>query len=136
LLRETLAAAREQVGPDHRSAVAVLAELAETIRAAGRRDAALGLFDEAASRIAAAYPTGHPAAAVLAQQRAGCLIDVGRFEEAETALHRCHPVLVAAFGASHPRCRENLSELVRLYETWGRPDQAAGYRAQLGANRP
>ncbi len=136
LLRETLVAARAQVGPDHRYAVAVLTELAETVRAEGRTADALALFDEARSRAAAAYPAGHPAAAAIEQQRAACLIDAGRYEEAETALHRGHPVLVAAFGAAHPRSLATVSELVRLYERWGRPDQAAAYRAQLSPTGP
>ncbi len=40
-------------------------------------------------------------------------------------------IMVAALGNDHPNTQTNLRRLVALYETWGRPEGAAQFRARL-----
>jgi serine/threonine protein kinase len=70
--------------------------------------------------------TGHTASFL-----AECLIELGRYREAEELLIRGHRVMVVGRGAAHERTREVLGRLVDLYEVWDKPDLAAEYRARL-----
>ena len=69
---------------------------------------------------------------VRAQSALGvCLLNLGRFAEAEPLLLASQRTLVAQRGATDPFARGATEYLVRLYRDWGRPDEAARYRAGL-----
>lgn len=51
-----------------------------------------------------------------------------RYEEAETLLLESHTALSKTMGANDPRVQKAKTHLVRLYEAWGKPEQAAAYR--------
>lgn len=61
----------------------------------------------------------------------GCLSALGRFEEAEPLLLNSYPRIRSDVGIRRKRGLETLERLVRLYEAWGKPDQAAEYRSRL-----
>ncbi len=59
---------------------------------------------------------------------AECLTRSGRFTEAESLLLNAHE-LVREYGKNRPRLqRYNFQSLVRLYEAWGKPAEAARWR--------
>jgi hypothetical protein len=57
-----------------------------------------------------------------------CLTDLGRFDEAESQLLATYERELAMRGARHRNTREVVTNLIRLYEAWGRPDEAAQWR--------
>jgi hypothetical protein len=59
----------------------------------------------------------------------GCLIKLKRYREAEEHLLVAYAGLKAARGEQHDLTRRTVSRLIELYEAWGKPDQAAPYRA-------
>ena len=58
---------------------------------------------------------------------ADCLLEQGRFPKAETLLIASRPVFEKKLGAADARSQENRRLLRRLYETWGKPEQAAQF---------
>ena len=59
------------------------------------------------------------------------LTKLGRHDEAETFLLEAHRGLVDSSGSDHVRTLTAAGYLVELYEAWGKPDQAAEWRAEL-----
>ena len=60
-----------------------------------------------------------------------CLIDAGRFEDAEKEVVADYEMLKTTLEPAHPLVRQSLELIVDLYEAWGKPDKAAEYRALL-----
>jgi hypothetical protein len=71
-----------------------------------------------------------------ASQLGGALLGQGRFADAEPLVVNGYEGLKAREPKIPPRSRIWLTEaairLVRLYEAWGKPDQAAAWKARLG----
>jgi len=61
------------------------------------------------------------------------LIETSRFEEAERLLLRYHEGCEEAHGAEHESTRSVIRSPTKLYEAWGREEQAAQYRQSLPA---
>ncbi|MEY2562491.1 MAG: eukaryotic-like serine/threonine-protein kinase [Verrucomicrobiota bacterium] len=57
-----------------------------------------------------------------------CLMSQNRYEEAESILLESHAGLSKALGANDPRTRDARQRLLALYEAWGKPESANGYR--------
>jgi len=64
----------------------------------------------------------------------GVLTRLARYDEAEPLLVDAQRILkdASAPGEEGQEARANLTRLVALYEAWGRPEQAARYRALVG----
>jgi non-specific serine/threonine protein kinase/serine/threonine-protein kinase len=58
-----------------------------------------------------------------------CLRKLREFEKAEPVLLHAHQILQEALGADSPKVRQTDRELAGLYDDWGRPDDAARWRA-------
>ncbi|HEY0404845.1 MAG TPA: serine/threonine-protein kinase [Pyrinomonadaceae bacterium] len=58
-----------------------------------------------------------------------CLTTQQRFTEAEPLLAESYAALNSRLGLQDPRTVEALRRLTRLYQAWGKPEQAAHYRA-------
>lgn len=56
-----------------------------------------------------------------------CLEAQNRYEEAETLLLESHAAMNKAMGANDPRVQSARLRLFKLYEAWGKPEQAAAY---------
>ena len=61
------------------------------------------------------------------------LTDQGRYQEAQELLLAGQEAMAGDSGASDTRKHESIERLVKLYEAWGRPDQAASWRARQDA---
>ena len=68
--------------------------------------------------------------ATLQQQYATCLLEMARFEAAESALLEAH-AFYETNASTTPRVGELLQDLARLYERWGRDEQAQAMRRRL-----
>jgi tetratricopeptide (TPR) repeat protein len=69
-------------------------------------------------------------------QLGGALLALGRHAEAEPLVIRGYEGLKARAGAiplpSGPRLSEAAARVVRLYESWGKPEEAARWKTKLG----
>jgi predicted Ser/Thr protein kinase len=59
-----------------------------------------------------------------------CLVALEHFEEAELLGIECYEQHLIHFGMGHKRTDDLAGSLVKLYEDWGRPDDAAEWRAR------
>ncbi|MCH8806009.1 MAG: serine/threonine protein kinase [Planctomycetes bacterium] len=57
-----------------------------------------------------------------------CLSTLQHFDQAEAQLTAALEGMEAALGAKHRRTRDAIQDLIRLYDAWPKPDQAAAYR--------
>lgn len=80
------------------------------------------------------FPAGHWLIANSENVLGNHLILQGRYQEAETHLLRSEQALVAARGEQAETVRDAWNRLVTLYEAWGRPAQAAEWRARVAAS--
>lgn len=62
-----------------------------------------------------------------------CLKALALFESAERNLISGYDTLREALGLTHPRTQRVLSDLISLYEAWGKPRKAAPFRAAHAA---
>ncbi len=60
-----------------------------------------------------------------------CRFRMGRYEEAERAFQAAYSGFRDVLGEDHIRTTHVVRSLMELYETWGKPEKAAEYRALL-----
>ncbi len=65
----------------------------------------------------------------------GCLTELGRYREAEQLVIRGYTGLRRQKGEAHGMTLSALRRAISLYESWGKSEQAAEYRAKLPAKR-
>lgn len=65
--------------------------------------------------------------------RGVCLLSLGKHTEAEAALLEAHSLLEVSVGPQSGETRTVVTNLVRLYEFWGKADKAEAWRAKLAA---
>ena len=63
----------------------------------------------------------------------GCLVALGRLGEAEKLLLSSYQTLHDVRGTPPQRRVEAAERIVKLYETWGKPDKAAEWKAKRPA---
>ncbi len=63
-------------------------------------------------------------------------ITVRAFPTAQELALAADRIMMAALGNDHPNTQTNLRRLVTLYETWGRPERAAEFKARLKPAAP
>jgi hypothetical protein len=73
----------------------------------------------------------HPHTADLRVRLGAVLVAIGRYPEAETLLVQGRAARDKLFGKDHANTRKAVEELVKLYEAWGKPEQAAALRSSL-----
>jgi eukaryotic-like serine/threonine-protein kinase len=130
LHRQALTLTRKLYGSAHPRVAMSLASLADTLCLERKAAEAEPFATEALAVFKKTLPSGHPYIAETESVLGGCLALEHRFREAETLLLRSYPVL-AVKGSLEGR--EALERIVRLYEEWGKAEQAARYRAELAA---
>jgi serine/threonine-protein kinase len=133
LLRESLDLYRKLLGPDHPELAGTLYNLAALLL---KSDAAAGaepLLRECLDIRLRMLPEGDVRTAGTQQMLGGCLVVLKRCSEAEPLLLEGYRTFGTALGAEHTRTLAALRGIVDLYETWGRPDDAAHYSALLPA---
>ena len=77
------------------------------------------------------FAEGHWRIAEVQMALGDCLVEQGRYPEAEELLIASDSTLHKKFGSADPRTREATARLAKLYETWGKPDEAERHRAAL-----
>ncbi len=108
-----------------------LAVLGRALAGLDSLEAGEPLLREALDIRKAQYPPGHFTIASSEGILGEHLALLGRFEEAEALLLGSERDLLIARGEEAPIIRDAWNRLVRLYEAWNRPEDAAAWRARL-----
>ena len=128
-LREALAIFGKAVGAAHPNYAVARRNLAALLAAKGEPAACEGEARPAVETLRQALPAGHWRIADAESVLGGCLTGLGRFDEAE-------PLLVGGYEAvrkvqpDSSYTRDARARLVALYLAWGKPEQAARWRAE------
>lgn len=108
-----------------------LVGLAEVLLKRGKPLDAQKLILEALQIRRAALPDSHPHVAYTESVLGECLTDLGRYAEAEGLVLLGYDRLRNAGGESGHDTVRALRRIIRLYETWGKPENAAMFEAKL-----
>jgi eukaryotic-like serine/threonine-protein kinase len=76
-------------------------------------------------------PAGHWQTAMAENALGYCLASMKRFDEAEPLLLRSYAVIKAKRGENSRATKDCADRIVKLYDGWRKPEQAAEYRALL-----
>jgi eukaryotic-like serine/threonine-protein kinase len=133
LFRETVPMLRKLLGSQHPTVAVSLLNLADMLCLERKPAEAEPIAREALAIFRKALPAGHMYTAEAESVLGGCLALSQHYGEAEPLLLGSYPLLKAKTGDRSPETRKALQRIVRLYEAWGKPDQAASYRTELGA---
>lgn len=130
LLREIVTAVRERqlLPADHPDFGRSLVSLAATLVDQGRAQEAEPLAREGLEISSKALPPEHWQPAEAKSVLGGCLTALAQYASAEELLRGAHQALQASQGGGPSRLESARKRLVRLYEAWGNPQQAAEWR--------
>jgi serine/threonine protein kinase/Tfp pilus assembly protein PilF len=122
--RDILAARPRSASASNASVSTALLGLGEVLLARRKAAEAEPFLRQALDLRLATLPPHHWQLAEARGALGACLTELGRYSEAE-------PLLVASLAdlRGRPGAGRAAARLVRLYEAWGRPDQARPYRA-------
>ena len=126
LLRRALAQKRRVYSQDHPEVGIGAVNLAVIVADPVEAEV---LSREAKRIFSGVFPAGHWRIAHAESVRGACLVELGRFEEAESLLVDSLRVLRETKGEEDEVTRDARRRLVVLYERWGRRDDAARYRS-------
>ena len=131
LYRQTMEIRQRVLGPTHSDTLFDMCMLGDLNRKMQRFDDAEPLLDEVVRSARASLPQGHWFVGFFLGKYGLLMYDLKRYAEAEAALLEAHELLAAAFGANHDRATSVGRSIVKLYDAWGKPDEAAEWRAKL-----
>ena len=130
MFREALAIRRERLGEDHQDVAISLNKLANALRINDQAEEACGYYREAVRIADRAWPEGPRFRAEFHRNFGVCLTDLKRYKEAEFELRLSHRLFGEGLDAQPNRTRAVVKNLIQLYESWGRPAEAAAWAAR------
>ena len=128
--REGLEIGRRILGDDSPFVAGSLNGLGTLLMAQGEAEAAEPLLREGLATLLRAHADDHRLVAESRGYLGECLAALGQLEEAESLVLTGWRHLDEKFGPEHPRTHLALDRVVAVYEAWGRPEDAAVYRAK------
>jgi len=131
LQRRALALHRRSLGDDHQSVARDLSNLGHICLQNGKPAEAETVFREASAIWEHIRPAGHWQIAYERYAISLALIAQERYDPAEKILLEAYQTLRDAQGAPRVYSRRILTELVKLYRAWDKPEQAAAFRELL-----
>ncbi len=131
LLLDSLAMRRELLDDRHPSVAISLYWLATLEYERGQFAIAREYCQEALDIRLDKLPANSPQVAETQSLAGACLLELGRYGEAETLLLKCLGVLEASAHGSLRPVREALTRIIQLYDAWGMPERAEPWRAKL-----
>ncbi|MHC4992388.1 MAG: tetratricopeptide repeat protein [Planctomycetota bacterium] len=134
LLRELLRTQQREFAEDDPRITETLGDLGWVLVELGRLDEAESVLRECIGRLQH-HPTAFAATLACATSALGATLAAQqRFEEAEPLLLQGYDDLRTDLDVVATRKRTALQHLVDLYDDWGKPEQAAEWRAKLPAS--
>jgi len=131
LYRQALEGYRRLLGDGHPRTTIVMGNLGSFYLEAGHADKAAPLLEEAAEHETRIQGRRNWSTAVTIRRYGASMTALGRYDEAEANLLEAHEILTETLGADNTRTQDAVSNLVDLYEAWGKRDRAAAWRAKL-----
>lgn len=131
LLREVLEARRRVLGDEHMDTLNTIVMLGRLLSKRGDAADAEPMLREAVDIAQRTLPPGHPYILVFRNNLGGCLMELARYDEAETELLASYEGLRDALGPEHAMTQGAIGAMIKLYDAWGRPDDAASFRGML-----
>jgi tetratricopeptide (TPR) repeat protein len=136
LLRERLQLQRESLPAGHKDFGGTLCWLGCALAETGQAKEGEALLGEGLTIQLKSQPKGRWGPHYAESMLGGCLTLQGRYAEAEPLLLAGYESLRGGRGVP-PTCRRQaLERIVTLYETWGKPEKAARWRARRGEAGP
>jgi len=131
LLRHSMTLNQDFVGIEHPDYAGSLTMLANILVATNRYAEARDLAAQAKAICVKAFPEDHWRTMIAASAEGAALAGLGQYREAEKLLLKSHAILSADEAASSVFVTETTRQLARLYQSWGKADEAAPYVALL-----
>jgi hypothetical protein len=125
LLREVLQRRRKVLPAGHPDMTSTLLLLGSVLLDTRYPGEAEPLLREGLRAIRQALPGEHWQVGDTESLLGGCLVAQARYAEAEPLLRSGYEILKTSRGAPPQQTRQALDRLVRLYESWKRPGEAA-----------
>jgi tRNA A-37 threonylcarbamoyl transferase component Bud32/Tfp pilus assembly protein PilF len=130
LAREALTRGRQTLPAGHPTMGDSLTLLGDVLIDTGRALEAEPLVQEALQQRRKSLPPGHPKTAQAESLLGACLTAQKKYAEAEPLLLRGYQVLTTDPGTPEAECQRARQRLVKLYEAWARPSEAAKWTAK------
>jgi len=121
------------LGEENLGTIISLNNLGGAINDLGRPEEAEQWYRRAVAAAERSLAPDHWLNALFRANLANCLIGLKRYDEAEEILLPAAARLLEALGPEHAHTIKARANLVKLYEAWGRPEKAAGFRAAAPA---
>jgi len=131
VFRETVDIDRRVLGPDHIDTLYALGNLAHALCEQEEFTEAVSHFESFDDLAGKALPEDSPILLTFRGRHGKCLTQMGKYEQAEPLLIDTLSKLRASLGEDHARVRGVITDIIALYDSWGKPGQAAEYRALL-----
>ncbi|MHC4218851.1 MAG: serine/threonine protein kinase [Planctomycetota bacterium] len=125
---------RRVLGESHHSTLISMANLGGMYCELERHDEAYELLGSAVERARQTLPVGHWHTGEFLLKLGTSLKGLQRYEEAEDALLEAHQIIEAALGRTSDRTVKAVDALIDFYESWGRPEEAEGWRSRLSVS--
>lgn len=126
--REAIELLRKYSGPEHPITASTSATLGLTLTRLGKAVEGETYLREAVRIRKKVLPAGDFMIPYAESFLGECLTAQNRYAEAEPLLLESYKQLKAKLGKQHAKSVEARQRLARLYELWGRPDQAKDYQ--------
>jgi tetratricopeptide (TPR) repeat protein len=130
-IRRALEGNRRVRGEDHPETQKSIRDMGRLLQALGRPEDAERYHLEAIERGRRTLAEGDFVMGLALNAYGETLIALERYDEAERNLLEAYDILEAARGAGHSWTQAVVRRTVTLYDTWGRPDQAAEWKRKL-----
>jgi non-specific serine/threonine protein kinase/serine/threonine-protein kinase len=130
---EVLQNRRETLGNEHPQTLRALHNLGAIYSDWGRNESAVDLFIEALDGRKRVLGDTHPDTLTTQIRLAGAYRSLKRYEESEALSLAVYAALNPTFGAQHARTQRAVTELVRLYEAWDKPESVSTWQQRLVA---
>jgi serine/threonine protein kinase/tetratricopeptide (TPR) repeat protein len=130
VLTEALRIERDALPAEHRRIGQTLCTLGWLKAQTGQAEEGERLLKEGLMICRRAWPADHWLPADSESRLGGCLTSLLRYEEAEKLLLSSYEILEKAPGTPPQRIVEAADRIVKLYETWKKPDKAAEWKAK------
>ena len=134
LARQAFEGKRQALGIDHPGTLTAEHNLATTLHQLGRYAEAEPVYRDTEQRKRRVLADDHDNTAKTRERLAEMYIRLHRYSEAEPLLLAAYEVFRKRLGEEHVETQRTIRATAQLYDEWGKPADAAAWRAKLKAD--